>query len=178
MGVSLGQQQPRPLCGHRVEQGNHLRAQPGLLGLAHRRQGPGCITVRLPDPGDDSQAGSQRRGEGKLPAQRDPLGGMVKGGGQLVPLVPESGQADVRHARVGCLAALADRVQPLLVGRQCRLQVAPGALHFAQVVADARGEKASEEFSAACYCVQDRRGVAADAADRFAGRPQFGERLG
>ncbi len=143
--VALGQQQPRPLRWHRVEQGDHLRAQPGLPGLAHRLQGPGRVTVRVPDPGHDSQAGGQRRGEGKLPAQRDPPGGVVKGGGQLVPLVQDLGQAHVRRAREGCLAALADGVQRLPAGRQCRIQVALGALHLAQVVADAHGEKASEE---------------------------------
>ena len=66
--IALGQQQPRPLRGHRVEQGDHLRAQPGLPCLAHRRYGGGRITVRLPDPGQDGQAGGQRRGEGQLPA--------------------------------------------------------------------------------------------------------------
>jgi hypothetical protein len=79
--------------------------------LAHRLQGPGCVTVRLPDLGHDSQASGQRRGGGKLPAQCDTLGGVVEGGGQLVPLVQDLGQADVRQAQVGWLAALTDRAQ-------------------------------------------------------------------
>ena len=66
--IALGQQQPRPLRGHRVEQGDYLRAQLDLPGLAHRRYGGGRVTVRLPDPGQDDQAGGQRRGEGQLPA--------------------------------------------------------------------------------------------------------------
>ena len=148
--------QPGPLRRDRVEQGDHLRAQPGLPGLAHRLQGPGRVTMRVPDPGHDSQAGGQRLGEGKLPAQRDPSGGVVKGGGQLVPLVQDLGQAHMRRAGDGCLAALAGLLQRLPVGRQCRIQVALGALHLAQVVADAHGEKASEEL---------------------AGRPQLGEHL-
>ena len=143
--VAPGQQQPRPLRRHRVEQGDHLRAQPGLPGLTHRLPGPDRVTVRLPDPGHDSQAGGQRQGEGKLPAQRDPPGGVVKGGSQVVPLVQDLGQAHVRRAREGCLAALAEGVQRLPVGRQCRIQVALGALHLAQVVPNAHGEKASEE---------------------------------
>jgi hypothetical protein len=66
--VALGQQQPRPLRWHRVEQGDHLRAQPSLPGLIHRLQGPGRVTVRVPEPGYDNQGGGQRRGEGKLAA--------------------------------------------------------------------------------------------------------------
>ncbi len=143
--VALGQQQARPLRWHRVEQGDHLRTQPGLPGLAHRLPGPGRVTVRLPDPGHDSQAGGQRQGEGKLPAQRDPAGGVVKGGGQVVPLVQDLGQAHVRRAREGWLAALTEGVQRLPVGRQRRIQVALGALHLAQIVPNAHGEKASEE---------------------------------
>ena len=178
MDVALGQQQPRPLRWHRVEQGDHLRAQLDLPGLAHRLQGPGRVTLRLPDPGHDSQAGGQRRGEGKLPAQRDPPGGVVEGGGQLVPLVQDLGQAHVRHARVGYAAAVAGRVQRLPVGRQGRIQVALGALHLAQVVADTHGEKASEELAAALDGVEDLRGLATYPADRFAGRPPLGEHLG
>jgi hypothetical protein len=34
--VTLGEQQLCVLRWHRVEQGDHLRAQPGLPGLAHR----------------------------------------------------------------------------------------------------------------------------------------------
>ena len=177
MDVALGQQQPRPLRWHRVEQSDHLRAQPGLPGLAHRLQGPVRVTMRVPDPGHDSQAGGQRRGEGKLPAQRDPPGGVVKGGRQLVPLVQDPGQAHVRQAQMGCLAALAGRVQRLPVGRQCRIQVALGSLHLAQVVADAHSEKASEVLGAAFDRVEDLRGLAAYAADRFAGRLPLGEHL-
>jgi acyl-CoA synthetase (AMP-forming)/AMP-acid ligase II len=66
----------------------------------------------------------------------------------------------------------------LPVGRQRRIQVALGALHLAQVVADAHGEKASEELGAAFYRTQDLRGLGAYAADRFVGRPQLGEHLG
>ena len=99
--------------------------------------------MRLPDPGHDSQAGSQRRGEGELPAERDPLGGVVKGGGHLVPLVQHLGQSHVRHAQMGRLAAaLTGDVQRFPVGRQCRIQVALGALHLAQVIADPHGEEA------------------------------------
>ena len=72
---------------------------------------------------------------------------MVKGGGHLVPLVQDLGQAHMRRAGDGCLAALAGLLQRLSVGRQCRIQVALGALHLAQVVADAHGEKASEELA-------------------------------
>lgn len=64
--ITLGQQQPRPLRGHRVEQGDHLRAQLDLPGLAHRRYSGGRIAVRLPDPGQDDQPGGQRQGEGQL----------------------------------------------------------------------------------------------------------------
>jgi len=56
---------------------------------------------------------------------------------------------------VGCLAVLADRLQRSPVGRQCRVQTALGALHLAQVVADAHGAKAGEELGAACYSAQD-----------------------
>jgi hypothetical protein len=103
--------------------------------------------VRVPDPRHNRQTGGQRRREGKLPAQRDPPGGVVKGGGQLVPLVQDLGQAHVRQAGEAGLAALAGRIQRLPVGRQRRIQVAPGALHLAQVVADAHGEKVLEELA-------------------------------
>ena len=54
----------------------------------------------------------------------------------------------MHRAREGGLAALGEGVQRLPVGRQCRIQVAPGALHLAQVVADTHGEKATEDFVA------------------------------
>jgi hypothetical protein len=101
--------------------------------------------MRLPDPGHDHQAGGQRLGKGKLPTERDPAGGVVKGGGQLVPLVQDLGQAHVHRAGEGFLAALAEGVQRLPVGRQCRIQLALGALHLAQVIPNAHGEKAREE---------------------------------
>src|SRR5215469_11946671 len=69
---------------------------------------------------------------------------MVQGRRQLVPLVQHLGQAHVCHARMGCLAALAGRLQRLPVGRGCRVQVALGALHLAQVVADRSEEHTSE----------------------------------
>ena len=53
----------------------------------------------------------------------------------------------------------------------------PGALHLAQVVADAHGEKASEELGAAFDSAEYLRGLAAWATDRFAGSPQSGEHL-
>ena len=68
---------------------------------------------------------------------------MVKGGGQLVPLVEHLGQSHVRHPQMGRLAAdLTGAVQRLPVGRERRIQVALGALHLAQVMADPRGEVA------------------------------------
>jgi hypothetical protein len=83
----------------------------------------------------------------------------------------------MRQARVGCLAAHHGRVQRVPVGRQRRIQVPLGALHRAQVVADAHSEKAGEEPGAACYSAEDLRGLAAYAADRLAGRPPLGEHL-
>jgi hypothetical protein len=76
------------------------------------------------------------------------------------------------------LAALVVRAQRVPVGRLCRIQVAPGALHLAQVVADSHGEKASEEPYAAFDRAEYLRGLAACATDRFAGRSQLGEHLG
>ena len=100
---------------------------------------------------------------------------MVKGGGQLVPLVQNLGQAHVRQAQGCCLAALADRGQCLPVGLQRRIQVAPGALHLAQVVADAHGQEATEEPGAARYGAENLRGLAAYPADRRVRRPPLGE---
>ena len=82
---------------------------------------------------------------------------MVEGDGQLIPLVQDLGQAHVCRTHEGRLAALAGRIQRLPVGRRCRIQVALGALHLAQVVAGAHGEKATEGL---------------------AGRPPLGEHLG
>jgi hypothetical protein len=115
--VALGQQQPRPLRRHRIEQADHLRAQLDLPGCAHRLHGRRRVAKCVPDPGHDSQAGSQRRGEGKLPTLRDPPGGVVQGGGQLVPLVQDLGHAHVRRTYEGALATLAGRVQRLPAGR-------------------------------------------------------------
>jgi hypothetical protein len=175
--IALGQQQPRPLRRHRVEQGGHLRAQPGLPGLVHRLHGPGRVTVRVPDPGHNRQADGQRWGVAKLPGQRDSPGGVVQGGVQLVPLVQDLGQAHVPQAHEGCRAALAESVQRLPIGRQRRIQVALGALHLAQDVVDVHGEKPGEEPGANWHGVEDLRGLAACAADRFAGRPTLGEHL-
>ena len=72
-----------------------------------------------------------------------PAGGVIKGGGQLVPLVQHLGQAHMRHAQMGRLAAdLTGDLQRLPVGRERRIQVALGALYLAQVVADPGGEVA------------------------------------
>jgi hypothetical protein len=82
---------------------------------------------------------------------------VVKRGGQLVPLVQDLGQAHVRQAQMGWLAAFAGPLQRLPVGGQRSIQVALGALHLAQVVADTHGQKASEE-PCRKHCVS-RKGI-------------------
>ena len=83
--------------------------------------------------------------------------------------------AGPRCGGVGCFAR---RVQRFPVGRQCRIQVALGALHVTQVVADADGQKASEELGAVFDSADDLRGLAAWTAAGFVGSAQFGEHLG
>jgi hypothetical protein len=62
---------------------------------------------------------------------------------------------------MGWLAAFASPLQRLPVGGQRSIQVALGALHLTQVVADAHGQKASEELGAAFDGAEDLRGLAA-----------------
>ena len=95
--VALGQQQPGPLGGDRVEQA--CRTWCGLAGLGDRLQRPGRIAGGLPDPRQRGQAAGQRGGVDELAAQRDALGRVPQGEAEFVPLVGDPGQP--RIARTG-----------------------------------------------------------------------------
>ena len=99
--VALGQQQPGPLGGDRVEQAG--RTWCGLAGLGDRLQRPGRIAGGLPDPRQRGQAAGQRGGVDELAAQRDALGRVPQGDAEFVPLVGNPGQP--RIARAGGCAA-------------------------------------------------------------------------
>ena len=138
--LALGQQQPGPLRRDGVEQaGRARRDQPGL---AHRRQGPGRITVGLPDPRQGSQASGQRLGVGEPPAQRDSLSDMLERGVELVPLVGHLAQAHLRNTGggQGRPARWCGDLKGLLVGAERRVQPTPGTLDLAEVMAAPGGQ--------------------------------------
>jgi hypothetical protein len=55
--LAVGQRQPGPNRRQGVEQADHGGAQLDPLGLTDRRQRAGPVTLGLPDPGQNGQAG-------------------------------------------------------------------------------------------------------------------------
>jgi hypothetical protein len=72
--IALGEGEPGPLGGDRVEQTGGGRAGASPFGLIHGQPGPGGVSFRLPDPGQGGQAGGQRLGVAELPTQQVLLG--------------------------------------------------------------------------------------------------------
>ena len=94
--VTLGQQQPGPPGGGRVEQAGRTWCDP--LGLGDRLQCPGRITGGLPDHRQRGQAVGQRNSVDELAAQRDALGCVPQRDVELVPLVGDLGQARIAQS--------------------------------------------------------------------------------
>ncbi len=93
--VPLGQEQPGPLGRNRVEQPGWPRGE--RLRFGHGIVGSVPVARRLADPGQQDQPGGQRRSVHELTAQRDPLGHVLQGPVEIVPLIGDLTQPDQRR---------------------------------------------------------------------------------
>ena len=144
--VALGQQQPSPLRGDRVEQAVTPGSGATRSASSDRVQGASVVTLGLPDPSPASPGlSASGRGVGEPAAQRDALGDVPQGIVELAPLVGHLRHAHVRDARGG-----QDRppgrcgdLEGLLVGLDAPRRGALSPLDQAEVMAAHSGQSSA-----------------------------------
>ena len=137
--VAPSQQQPRALRRDGVEQADDVRSGREPLGLLDGVQGCGRVTLSVPDPGQRRQPRRQRLRVGELPAPGDAFGHVAEGDLEFALLVGHLSQAHVRDAdnRESQPSRRRADVERLLVGPECSVQAALGALDLSEVMAAA-----------------------------------------
>jgi len=136
-GLSLGQQEPRPVRVDEVQQAGDLRARMHPAGFVHGFQGGIHISLGLANPSQGDQPVTRLKEPDHLSAKLDAFGHVLQGVVELISLVEQLGDPDVRLSRVerGEPAALRGKAQGPSVGSECRPEFSSGPLHRRQGVA-------------------------------------------